>query len=102
MGRGAHYGVGRTPGHLQPLWDDPLSHVRDRDHMNIVGEPYSGKPNVRIDEGRPGRTAEPVAYSTDPRGHLRYWDGSSVRCRLRTGPRAPAGALWSGARGACG
>ena len=22
--------------------------------MNTVGEPYSGKPNVRIDEGRPG------------------------------------------------
>jgi hypothetical protein len=36
--------------------------------MNTVGEPYSGKPNVRIDEGRPGE-AVPIraAYSTaDP------------------------------------
>ena len=33
--------------------------------MNTVGEPYSGKPNVRIDEGRP-REAVPnwAAYST--------------------------------------
>ena len=33
--------------------------------MNTVGEPYSGKPNVRIDEGRPGEAApNRAAYST--------------------------------------
>ena len=36
--------------------------------MNTVGEPYSGKPNVRIDEGRPGEAVpNRAAYSTaDP------------------------------------
>ena len=33
--------------------------------MNTVGEPYSGKPNVRIDEGRPGEAVpNRAAYST--------------------------------------
>ena len=33
--------------------------------MNTVGEPYSGKPNVRIDEGRPGEAVPNwAAYST--------------------------------------
>src|SRR5215813_2746399 len=38
--------------------------------MNTVGEPYSGKPNVRIDEGRPGEAVpNRAAYSTtDPLG----------------------------------
>ena len=33
--------------------------------MKTVGEPYSGKPNVRFDEGRPGEAApNRAAYST--------------------------------------
>ena len=32
--------------------------------MNTVGEPYSGKPNVRFDEGRLARHGGPAAYST--------------------------------------
>jgi len=33
--------------------------------MNTVGEPYSGKPNVRFDEGRPGEALPTrAAYST--------------------------------------
>ncbi|PYX66580.1 MAG: hypothetical protein DMG78_28845, partial [Acidobacteria bacterium] len=44
----------RRAGHLHPLRDDPLSRCRDSDHVNTVGEPYSGKLNVRFDEGRLG------------------------------------------------
>src|SRR5215467_13845723 len=54
MGSIAHEGMVRPTGHLHPLRDGPPSPHRDSDHMNTVGEPYSGKPNVRIDEGRPG------------------------------------------------
>src|SRR5262249_40794721 len=65
MGRGAHDGMVCPAGRLQPLWDGPLYRCRDSDHMNTVGEPYSGKPNVRFDEGRPGEALPTrAAYST--------------------------------------
>src|SRR5256714_14195821 len=51
-------------GDLRPLRDRPLP-LRDSDPVNTVGEPYSGKPNVRFDEGRLGRAGpKPAAYST--------------------------------------
>src|SRR5262249_43720546 len=65
MGGGAHDGMVCPAGRLQPLWDGPLYRCRDSDHMNTVGEPYSGKPNVRFDEGRPGEALPTrAAYST--------------------------------------
>src|SRR5215471_5009851 len=55
MGADPYLCVADPTGRLPPLWDGPLRPGRDSDHMNTVGEPYSGKPNVRFDEGRPGR-----------------------------------------------
>ena len=65
MGSNAHAGMVCPTGHFHPLRDGPLYPHRDSDHMNTVGEPYSGKPNVRIDEGRPGEAVPNwAAYST--------------------------------------
>src|SRR5215813_2398197 len=76
MGRGAHDGMVCPAGRLQPLWDGPLYRCRDSDHMNTVGEPYSGKPNVRFDEGRPGEALPTrAAYSTQDRQHRAVWQG---------------------------
>ena len=42
--------------------------------MNTVGEPYSGKPNVRIDEGRPGEAVPNwAAYSTGHQSRSMVW-----------------------------
>src|SRR5215510_5331922 len=57
--------------------------------MNTVGEPYSGKPNVRIDEGRPGEAVpNRAAYSTA--------DAFSVPVRFAPWPGAGSndGARW--------
>src|SRR5215468_9208355 len=55
MGADPYLCVADPTGRLPPLWDGPLRPRRDSDYMNTIGEPYSGKPNVRFDEGRPGR-----------------------------------------------
>jgi hypothetical protein len=62
----------RLAGNLQSLWDDPLRLACESAHVNTVGEPYSGKPNVRFDEGRLGRTSRLL--------HRRsWWTAAEIR-----------------------
>src|SRR5262249_50606824 len=56
---GARPCLARRAGCIPALWDGPLQPRGDSDYMNTVGAPYSGKPNVRCDEGALG-TPTPI------------------------------------------
>src|SRR5215467_5748390 len=95
MGPGPRHRLVRQAGGLHPLRDGPLPWGRDSDHVNTVGEPYSGKPNVRFDEGRlDGPEPGPAAYSTESP----MWRPSVRPSQLRGGaPRLERGGADAGA-----
>src|SRR5437870_2723507 len=62
--------------------------------MNTVGEPCEGKPHARFDEGRLGRFAEPVAYSTTaPEGNVYALVGKAITTLEHAGQPVQATAL---------